>query len=108
MECCPGPFRPCATGQDDNRKPECQNLPDRPKSLFPDNPNRRPQSACCALRLWPNSPPEVAPGAGFQAFPSLLFTGRATPSQRTGGKCTRGHQICAGGNVMQGNLAKGT
>jgi hypothetical protein len=46
MGCCPAPSRPCATGQDDSRKLECQNLPDRPKSLFPGNPTRRHRSAC--------------------------------------------------------------
>src|ERR1017187_738736 len=95
MECFPGPSRPSACGRDDNTKLECQSLPDRPKSPFPEIPNRRPLSAFSAPWAFLKPAPEAAAGAGI-ALPCLLFTALFPTLQRTGGKCTRGHVGQAG------------
>src|SRR6267154_2264458 len=56
---------------------------------------------------WLKTAREEAAGAGFQPIPSLLFTAPCGPPQRTGGKCTRGHNDVGGGNVTGSNQSGG-
>src|SRR5258707_12727588 len=56
---------------------------------------------------WLKTALEEASGAGFQPIPSLLFTARRGPPQRTGGKCTRGHDGVGRGNVTASNQGEG-
>jgi hypothetical protein len=55
-----------------------------------------------ALRPYSN-PPKDRFRRGIRPIPSLLFTVPPEASQRTGGKCTRGHALCRGSNVLPGN-----